>query len=71
MEGISAKVDFLTPFDVSNVQGAGVLITGGASGLGADLVRAFGHAGAYVTFSDVQREAGEALEKECISSGLR
>ncbi|ACA87928.1 SDR family NAD(P)-dependent oxidoreductase [Shewanella woodyi] len=41
--------------------GRGVFITGGASGIGAALVRAFVEQGANVTFVDTNRDAGEAL----------
>jgi D-xylose 1-dehydrogenase len=41
-----------------------VFITGGASGIGADMVRAFVAQGARVAFVDIQREAGEALAAE-------
>ncbi|RWC33602.1 MAG: SDR family oxidoreductase [Mesorhizobium sp.] len=41
-----------------------VLITGGASGIGADTVRAFAANGARVAFLDLQQEAGEALVLE-------
>lgn len=41
-----------------------VLITGGASGIGADTVRAFAANGARVAFLDLQQEAGEALALE-------
>ncbi|CAN7425726.1 SDR family NAD(P)-dependent oxidoreductase [Mesorhizobium caraganae] len=41
-----------------------VLITGGASGIGADTVRAFAANGARVAFIDLQQEAGEALARE-------
>lgn len=39
-------------------------MTGGASGIGADMVRAFAANGAKVVFIDVQQEAGEALAAE-------
>lgn len=39
----------------------GVLITGGATGIGASLVRAFSKSGAKVAFIDVNIQAGEAL----------
>jgi NAD(P)-dependent dehydrogenase (short-subunit alcohol dehydrogenase family) len=39
-------------------------VTGGASGIGADMVRAFAANRARVAFVDVQREAGEALAAE-------
>lgn len=38
-----------------------VLVTGGASGIGADIVRAFAAQGARVGFLDIQAEAGHAL----------
>ena len=41
-----------------------VLITGGASGIGADTVRAFAANGARVAFFDLQQEAGEELARE-------
>lgn len=41
-----------------------VFVTGGASGIGADLVRAFVGQGARVAFVDIQREAGDALAAE-------
>lgn len=40
-----------------------VLITGGATGIGADIVTAFAAQGARVGFLDVQNKAGEALAK--------
>jgi NAD(P)-dependent dehydrogenase (short-subunit alcohol dehydrogenase family) len=41
-----------------------VLITGGASGIGAAFVRAFAGQGARVAFLDVDTQAGEALAQE-------
>jgi NAD(P)-dependent dehydrogenase (short-subunit alcohol dehydrogenase family) len=41
-----------------------VLISGGASGIGADMVRAFASNGARVGFLDVQDEPAEALVRE-------
>ncbi len=41
-----------------------VLITGGATGIGADLVRAFAGQGARVAFLDIQEEPGQALVAE-------
>jgi NAD(P)-dependent dehydrogenase (short-subunit alcohol dehydrogenase family) len=40
------------------------IVTGGASGIGAGLVRAFVAAGAKVVFADIQDDAAQALEKE-------
>ncbi|MER8693992.1 SDR family oxidoreductase [Mesorhizobium opportunistum] len=41
-----------------------VLITGGASGIGADTVRAFAANGARVAFLDLQQKAGDDLARE-------
>jgi NAD(P)-dependent dehydrogenase (short-subunit alcohol dehydrogenase family) len=47
-----------------SLEGRQVLVTGGASGIGAEIVRGFGRNGAQVTFLDVDREAGEELAAE-------
>ena len=47
-----------------SLSGRVVLVTGGASGIGADIVRAFAGSGAKVAFLDIQRQAGEALVEE-------
>ncbi len=44
-----------------SLRGRCVLITGGASGIGADMVRAFAAQGAVVGFLDYDAQAGEAL----------
>jgi NAD(P)-dependent dehydrogenase (short-subunit alcohol dehydrogenase family) len=46
-----------------------VFISGGGSGIGADMVRAFHGQGARVAFVDVQQEASEALVKELGAAG--
>ncbi|TIL80804.1 MAG: SDR family NAD(P)-dependent oxidoreductase, partial [Mesorhizobium sp.] len=46
-----------------------VLISGGASGIGADLVRAFASNGARVCFLDVQDGPAEALVRELSGAG--
>ena len=47
-----------------SLTGRVVLITGGASGIGAEMVRQFAHNGAKVAFLDIQDEAGHALVAE-------
>jgi NAD(P)-dependent dehydrogenase (short-subunit alcohol dehydrogenase family) len=44
-----------------SLEGRTVIITGGASGIGACFVRAFVENGAKVSFLDLQRETGVAL----------
>jgi 3-hydroxyacyl-CoA dehydrogenase / 3-hydroxy-2-methylbutyryl-CoA dehydrogenase len=46
------------------VEGAGALVAGGASGLGAATVRALHEAGASVLIADLNAELGEALASE-------
>lgn len=47
-----------------SLENRSVLITGGASGIGADIVRAFAEQGAKVGFLDIQDDAGAALAAE-------
>lgn len=44
-----------------DLDGAGVFVSGGASGIGEDIVRAFHAQGARVTFCDIAGETGAAL----------
>ena len=45
----------------ASLQGKTVIVTGGASGIGADLVEAFCQQGSHVHFLDIDQEAGAAL----------
>jgi NAD(P)-dependent dehydrogenase (short-subunit alcohol dehydrogenase family) len=47
-----------------SLEGRSVLITGGASGIGEELVRAFAAQGSRVAFVDIAREAGARLAAE-------
>ncbi|HEV7563358.1 MAG TPA: SDR family NAD(P)-dependent oxidoreductase, partial [Solirubrobacterales bacterium] len=47
-----------------NTEGAGALVAGGASGLGAAPSRGLAGAGAQVTIADLNAEKGEALAAE-------
>src|SRR3712207_6726973 len=54
------------PFDYTSVhyrslENRSVVVTGGASGIGEEMVRAFVAQGARVSFLDINREMGEAL----------
>ena len=66
-------VDFPTPYeytpDNAKIQDKGVLITGGASGIGEAMARAFAAAGAYVTILDLNRPRGEQLVAEMTEKG--
>jgi NAD(P)-dependent dehydrogenase (short-subunit alcohol dehydrogenase family) len=48
----------------SDLDGRPVFITGGATGIGSDMVRAFRAQGAAVTFVDIDETAGRALAAE-------
>lgn len=52
-----------------SLSGRTVFISGGASGIGADIVRAFAANHARVAFVDLQREAGEALAASLKAAG--
>jgi NAD(P)-dependent dehydrogenase (short-subunit alcohol dehydrogenase family) len=52
-----------------SLEGAVVLVTGGASGIGAEIVRAFAAQRSKVGFVDIDRERGEALAGELRAQG--
>src|SRR5579864_9036798 len=54
----------MTETSYAGLAGRVVLITGGASGIGAAFVRAFAAQQARVAFLDIDTEAGEALVRE-------
>ena len=54
-----------------SLEGRTVIITGGASGIGASFVRAFVENGAKVAFLDLQRETGAALADSLGEGGAR
>jgi NAD(P)-dependent dehydrogenase (short-subunit alcohol dehydrogenase family) len=52
-----------------SLAGRVVFVSGGASGIGADIVRAFARNRARIAFVDLQREAGAALVRELAADG--
>jgi D-xylose 1-dehydrogenase len=52
-----------------SLKGRTVFISGGATGIGADIVRAFAGNHARVAFVDVQRDEGEALAAALKAAG--
>ena len=52
-----------------SLKGRVVFVSGGATGIGADIVSAFVRNGSRVAFVDVQREAGEALARALTEVG--
>ena len=60
----TGPVDHTVVPDRSQAKGKSVIITGGADGMGALMVRDFVAAGSFVTFGHVKEERGKAIEKE-------
>jgi len=54
-----------------SLDGRVVLVTGGASGIGADIVRAFARNKAKIAFIDLQKDAGAALAEELAGGGAK
>jgi len=52
-----------------SLAGRGVFVSGGATGIGADIVRAFALNHARVAFCDLQADAGAALAQACMEAG--
>jgi NAD(P)-dependent dehydrogenase (short-subunit alcohol dehydrogenase family) len=66
----AAEVGRYGPFaSYPSLRGKVVLISGGATGLGAEFVAQFAAQGAYVGFVDIQDDAGEALAHAVAASG--
>ncbi|KAH7058830.1 hypothetical protein B0J12DRAFT_737447 [Macrophomina phaseolina] len=59
------------PIDLSSLDGKGVLVAGGATGVGAALVRALADAGAYVTIADDNAVEGQRLMLDLVSDNKR
>ena len=54
-----------------SLKDAVVYITGGASGIGKDMVEAFAGQGAHVGFVDIDADEGRALAKASVATGAR
>src|SRR5688500_6356762 len=52
-----------------SLEGTSVVVTGGASGIGADIVRAFAGQGSRVGFVDLDADRGRALAAELAGAG--
>lgn len=59
----AGRIDFDSPYP-TDFTGKRVLITGGASGIGAAAVRMFASHGAHVVIADLDAEAGQTLAAE-------
>jgi len=70
---LSAKLspeECAAPLPSSSLKDKSVLITGGASGLGAAIALAYAEKGAYVTIADINEELGNKYTKELQAKGL-
>ncbi|KAL2150268.1 hypothetical protein VTH82DRAFT_7944 [Thermothelomyces myriococcoides] len=66
--GMSPPVDCSKPYDPSALAGRTMLITGGASGLGAAFARHWASHGAHIIIGDINDRLGEELVAELRSS---
>ncbi|KAI9774095.1 MAG: hypothetical protein M1840_005188 [Geoglossum simile] len=67
---ISPIVDCTAPIAKERLSGKSVLVTGGASGIGAGIVKEFAEAGAHVTFADIDSTLGDTLRDDLRCRGL-
>ncbi|TLD21868.1 hypothetical protein PspLS_08187 [Pyricularia sp. CBS 133598] len=67
----SGPVDVSRPLDVSGLEGKTILITGGASGIGASLAREWAAHGANIIIGDINSSAGEVLVAELRGSASK
>lgn len=71
---LSPSSDTATPSGSSrfpSLHGRTVFVTGGGSGIGAAIVKAFAEQGAHVAFVDVAQQASESLVQEMVDAGLQ
>ncbi|KAL2198476.1 hypothetical protein P885DRAFT_32671 [Corynascus similis CBS 632.67] len=67
MVDLSPPVDCSKPYDASTLAGKTILITGGASGLGAAFARHWAKHGSHLIIGDVNDRLGEELVAELLS----
>ncbi|KXT02316.1 hypothetical protein AC578_208 [Pseudocercospora eumusae] len=65
----SGPIDHTIPVDKAKLAGKGVIVTGGANGIGESIVRHFVAAGSLVTFCDVNAERGCEVEADINAKG--
>ena len=65
----TGPIDHTIPPDKSQLRNKSVIITGGANGMGKELVRQFAAAGSFVTFGDTNEAQGKQVESEVLQSG--
>lgn len=65
----TGPIDPTVPLDKSELKGKSVIVTGGANGLGEEIVRSFAAAGSYVTFGDTDATRGPQVENDIKKNG--
>ncbi|KAF2088657.1 NAD(P)-binding protein [Saccharata proteae CBS 121410] len=65
-----SRVDFGKPVITALLHGKSVLVTGGATGIGAGIVTALAEAGAYVTIADNAGDEGQRFMLELVNRNL-
>ncbi|OJD37163.1 uncharacterized protein BKCO1_80006 [Diplodia corticola] len=63
----NGTIRFEAPDAASTLEGTGVLVTGGATGVGAAMVTALANAGAYVTIADSVANEGQRLMLDLVN----
>jgi NAD(P)-dependent dehydrogenase (short-subunit alcohol dehydrogenase family) len=62
-------VDHTIPPNKSLLRNKSVVVTGGANGMGEELVRQFAACGSYVTYGDINEARGKQVENEILQGG--
>lgn len=70
-DGLNGSRTSDAPADYSSLKGKGVLVTGGATGVGAAIVEALADAGAYVTIADAAATEGQRLMLSLVNKNKR
>lgn len=64
----SGPIDCTGSVDTSGLKGKTAIVTGGASGLGREYVRALAKAGVHVVIADLSEENGKKVQQETSGS---
>ncbi|KAL1965505.1 hypothetical protein VTN77DRAFT_5761 [Rasamsonia byssochlamydoides] len=70
LSGQLSPEDCASPVSGASLKGKSVLITGGASGLGAGIAVRYAEKGAYVTIADINEKLGKSYSEELQAKGL-
>ena len=65
----TGPVDHTIPPNKSLLRNKSIIVTGGANGMGEELVKQFAASGSYVTFCDINEARGKQVENEILQNG--